>query len=305
MRKLIVRADDIGYSDVCNIGSFEAIEKGIVTSADVMFDTPGTVDALHRLKNYPWLSIGWHTHFWGSPILGGERVPSLYDAKRKGFRTDLYTAEDVSYEEALVECRAQMELCVSILGKAPDVGDLMNRVESPFTKALQKVMDEYGIVSDFMGTDLGIPKFLYEAGEKWRSRKIYARGIMEYCRPLKKEPLTACGWTDSITALQDYDPIRFYVEDESHLLNTPEDTISMHAWHPGYIDYYVYRHGDYTPAAYVFKDIRTVDVHALCSEKVRQWIRENKIELVNMRDALYGTREYQNHLKAAGSDLAV
>ena len=34
--KLVIRGDDVGYSKVCNIGSFEAIENGVVTSADVM-----------------------------------------------------------------------------------------------------------------------------------------------------------------------------------------------------------------------------------------------------------------------------
>ena len=31
----------------------------------------------------------------------------------------------------------------------------------------------------------------------------------------------------------------------------------------------------------------------------------NRVELVNVRDALYGTQEYQNHLRAIGSDLCV
>jgi hypothetical protein len=39
-RKMVVRADDIGMSKVCNIGTFEAIEHGVVTAADVMLDSP-------------------------------------------------------------------------------------------------------------------------------------------------------------------------------------------------------------------------------------------------------------------------
>jgi predicted glycoside hydrolase/deacetylase ChbG (UPF0249 family) len=56
--KLIIRADDVGYTDVYNIGAFETIDRGVVTSADVMLDTPGTVDALERLKSLPWISVG-------------------------------------------------------------------------------------------------------------------------------------------------------------------------------------------------------------------------------------------------------
>ena len=105
-RKLIIRADDMGYSLVSNIGAFRTIEEGIVTSADVMLDCPGTEDALTRLRYMPWISVGWHDHFWGSPVLDPSKVPSMYDKKRGGFREDLKTATDVNPEEALAELRA-------------------------------------------------------------------------------------------------------------------------------------------------------------------------------------------------------
>lgn len=302
--KLVVRADDVGYSKVHNLGTFETLDRGIVTSVDVMLDVPGTEDALMQLRNYPWISVGWHTHFWGSPVLGGEQVPSLFDPERSGFRRDL-AAADVCFEEALAECRAQMERCIRILGKAPDVGGSFVDVRSPFGRACQQVHEEYGIVTDFMGTDLGSPSEIYNVQNRWAQRKIYVRGIWEYVRPLKQAPLAENGYTDSISALLDYDPIRYYVEDESGLLQIHDDSITVHAWHPGYVDYYVYRCGDHSPGAPVFKDIRTVDVHALCSPQVRQWICDNGVELINMRDALYGTNEYQNHLRAVGSELAV
>ena len=77
MQKLIIRTDDVGYTNVCNIGTFETYDRGFGTSADIMLDTPGTVDALQRLRNYPWISVGWHTHFWGSAISDPARVRSL------------------------------------------------------------------------------------------------------------------------------------------------------------------------------------------------------------------------------------
>ena len=48
--RMIIRADDVGFTDVCNIGTFETMTNGVVTSADVMLESPGTVDALNRLK---------------------------------------------------------------------------------------------------------------------------------------------------------------------------------------------------------------------------------------------------------------
>ena len=44
-------------------------------------------------------------------------------------------------------------------------------------------------------------------------------------------------------------------------------------------------------------------VAALCDIRLRNWIKQNRIELVNFHDALYATDEYQNHLRLIGSDL--
>ena len=40
MQKLIIRTDDVGYTNVCNIGTFETYDRGFGTSADIMLDTP-------------------------------------------------------------------------------------------------------------------------------------------------------------------------------------------------------------------------------------------------------------------------
>ena len=316
--KLIIRADDVGYSKVCNIGAFETLDQGVVTSMDIMLDTPGAIDALNRLKNYPWISIGWHTHFWGSPVLGGDAVPTLFDSQRDGFRKDLTTASDVSYEEALAELRAEMNMCLDILGRTPDVGATFQG-GTPFARAMDQVNKEFHLVVNYMGMDQRIPLELedqnetvfksfskiYASDERWKERNIFMRGLLEYCVPLKANPRTKDGWTDSLCALEQYDPIRYYTQDESKLLELSDDSITVHAWHPGYIDYYVLRKGDYSAGAHVFKEVRPIDVHALCSNEVKDWIRSNKIELINLRDALYGTNEYQNHLRNIGSDLAV
>ena len=79
----------------------------------------------------------------------------------------------------------------------------------------------------------------------------------------------------------------------------------MICWHPGYLDWTNYRDGDYGPNAKYFTLCRITDTHALCSEELKDWIRVNRLELVNFRDAMYGTRSYQNHLCQIGSDLYV
>lgn len=285
--QLVVRADDVGYTDVCNIGAFEAIENGIVTSADIMLDCPGTVDALYRLQKLPWISVGWHAHFWGTPVLNPKDVPTLYDASRKGFRKDLRLLEDVDYEEALAECRAEMDRCVEILGRAPDVSGF-GMGDTPMSRAMATVEKEYGMKTGFMF----MPGFTGSA-EDWDGKKIIAMGFEAF----------ADLQTDSLTEIEKYDPIRYYLQDLGGLLKLPDHAVALNCWHPGYIDYFVYRLGDYGPNARNFITARPVDVHALCSDEVKDWIKRNKIQLINLRDALYETHEYQNHLRSMGSDL--
>ncbi len=324
-RKMVIRADDVGHSKVCNIGTFEAIANGLVCSVDIMLDSPGTEDALERLRAYPWLSLGWHMHMWGAPTLDAKLVPSLVE---KGgqfdgrFRMDMAQAQDVVPAEAVMELRAQLNKCLRILGRVPDTGNGGND-NTPWGRAVKQVSDEFGLVYNFAGSAPTLPNYQKKvndaqkageewakyysatpspggkADEKWASRKIYATaGTNAYIDLL----------TDSISKVEkEYDPVLFYTEDRSGILKTPEDWITWQAWHPGYVDYYVYRLGERVNRARAQQFVvgRTQDVAALCDPRLRNWIKANRIELVNFRDALYGTRQFQNHLESIGSDLAL
>lgn len=325
-RKMIFRADDVGFSNVCNIGTFEAIENGVVTSADVMLDSPGTEDALERLRDYPWISVGWHMHMWGAPVLDPAQVPSLVEKAGPftgRFRTDLRQAEDVDFDEAVMELRAQLERCARILGKVPDTGG-GSRGNAAWGRACLQVQDEYGLAYNFAGSarpvseewinhikaakDAGeewakyyeVPdRSLGKADEKWASRRIFSPGGTNATINLL---------TDSVSAVEkNYDPVLYYTADPNRMLELPDDMILTKAWHPGYVDYYVYRLGERVNRARAQQFVvgRVQDVAALCDVRLKNWIKANNIELVNTRDALYGTREYQNHLNAIGSDLAI
>ncbi len=296
--KLVIRADDVGYTDVCNIGTFKTLEQGISTSADVMLDTPGTEDALLRLGEMPWISVGWHTHFWGTPILDPSEVPSLVeeDQGRIRFRKDLRCAEDVVFEQALRECRTQIDKCVRFLGRAPDVGMAMGN--SSMDQAIRQVCSEYGIAIDFAAQRMTFPGMGEppKVDDQWAGRNISFADAM---------PVTAPLLSDDPAVRETYDPVRFFLEDQGKLLEYKADEVAVVPWHPGYLDDYVYKLGDYGPFAQNFLFARLTDVKALCAAQVKNWIRDKKVELVNMRDALYGTREYQNYLKSTGSDLAL
>ncbi|MBC2665286.1 ChbG/HpnK family deacetylase [Novosphingobium flavum] len=324
-RRMIVRVDDVGMSKVCNIGTFTAIDGGIPSAADIMLDSPGTEDALERLRAYPWLSVGWHTHMWGAPVLPAAEVPSLVE--RGGqfdgrFRTDLSRSPDVVYEEAVRELRAQLLRCARILGRMPDTGG-NNNPTTPWTRAMRTVLDDYGIPYNYSATEPTGAAYLkrikdarargeewakyysdtpqpgVKALPRWADRKIVTPASAEAFRDLL---------TDSVSSVEkNYDPVLFYTEDRSGILTYPMDVVTWQAWHPGYVDYYTYRLGERVNRARAQQFVvgRAQDVAALTDPRLRAWIREHKIELINFRDALYGSHEFQNHLLASGSDLAV
>ncbi len=63
MKYLIVNADDFGYGGGINRGIVEAHLHGVVTSAGLMVNTPGTDEAVRMASELPGLSLGLHVNF--------------------------------------------------------------------------------------------------------------------------------------------------------------------------------------------------------------------------------------------------
>lgn len=303
-RRMIVRADDVGATIVYNMGVFEAIDKGIVTWADIMLDSPGTIDALKKLKARPWISVGWHAHMWGSPVLPAKQVPSLVvpagEPFAGRFRTDLQTAPDVKYEEALAELRAEMQLSIKYLGHAPTFGSAGNGMPgqpitpSPFTQAKQKVVDEYGLIDGWYNAMGKKP-----ALAKWVDKKVFYTdnlvGVKDFYQ------------TDSVADWENnYSPVNYYTQDRGGQIPLmDEGWTPVRAFHPAYLDLWTYRYmerGDRTMSRR-FTITRLLDLEGLTSDKTKDWVRQNHIALVSPEDVLFDRNRYQQHLKAIGSDL--
>jgi hopanoid biosynthesis associated protein HpnK len=81
MKKLIVNADDFGFTAGVNEGIARAFQKGIVTSASIMAAGPAFDDAVERARSNPHLSVGCHLMILGAaPVSPPRQVPSLIDS---------------------------------------------------------------------------------------------------------------------------------------------------------------------------------------------------------------------------------
>ena len=68
MKQLLIRADDLGYSDGVNYGIAKAVNKGVVKSVGVMTNMPTAMDGLKIIKKrkcMPWTAykyLCWKTN---------------------------------------------------------------------------------------------------------------------------------------------------------------------------------------------------------------------------------------------------
>ena len=78
MRRLIVNADDFGFTSGVNRAIVEAHTRGIVTSSTLMANGPAFLEAAQLAKTAPRLSVGCHVVLIdGEPVLVAEQVRTL------------------------------------------------------------------------------------------------------------------------------------------------------------------------------------------------------------------------------------
>lgn len=111
--KLIVNADDFGYSRAVNYGIVDSFHFGIVTSTTMMMNMPGTEHAIQLAKQNPDLGVGIHLVLTCRKPISGN-VPSLVTSSGY-FKTkeEIMAFQDISEEEVQREWIAQIEKFLS------------------------------------------------------------------------------------------------------------------------------------------------------------------------------------------------
>ncbi len=258
--KLILKADDMGYTETCTDGAMMAIQEGYVTLAGIMLDTPGTEDALEKIKPLTWLSMDWVTKFWGAPVLGSAAVPSLVDENGE-FWTDLLARQDLNDQELYAELEAEILRCIRLCGRAPLGTQPTGNPQ--VDEAKKKVCARFGIYYDYSG----------------------AGGFV---RPYGDERKAAM----CFESYPDYHPLATIAEALEQ--DAPAVMVTLQ---PGFLDDYVLRTTLEGPRSSISIQ-RLEDVKVLCSPELKALIQENQAELVTLRDVIFHKRDYQNFLAA-------
>jgi hypothetical protein len=115
-RLLVIHADDLGMAHTVNRATFQALERGWVTSASILVPCPWFPEVARFARAHPDADLGihlaltseWTTLRWG-PVSPVDQVKSLLDADGYFPMLESTAAQRARPEEAERELRAQIE----------------------------------------------------------------------------------------------------------------------------------------------------------------------------------------------------
>jgi len=248
MKKLLIRADDLGYSEGVNYGMAKSVIEGIVGSVGVMPNMPATVHGLNLLKNTN-VCLGQHTNICiGKPISDPSLIPSITNANGEFKSSKEYrqSKEDfVVLDEVVLEIEAQYKRYLELVGEAPRYFDGHAVVSRNFFKGLEIVAEKYGLKYSAISPE---------------------DTLVNICDH---------NFAISMDAMKpDYKPfesLKQFVE------NTKSDQYGMFICHPGYLDGYILKNSSLTLP-------RPLEVDMVCDPTVRKWLNEYGVELITYDD---------------------
>ena len=111
--RLIVGADDFGWTQGINRGIIDAHKNGIVTATSLMVNAPYAEEAAKAATKFPGLEVGVHLNMVnGRPILSPNDVPTLVDASGRFYNLKQVELRAVTgrlnTEELVAEFKAQI-----------------------------------------------------------------------------------------------------------------------------------------------------------------------------------------------------
>lgn len=256
MKKILLRADDLGYSEAVNYGIEKTVKEGLIRSVGVMVNMPATKHGVHLLKDEP-IAFGQHTNFCaGQPISNPKLIPSLVDKDGMFKTSSVYrkAEEDfVHYDEALIEIEAQYHRFLALFNKKPDYFEGHAVASANFFRALEDFAQENGLKYS------GIPEGK-EPNDLDEGSYVFINQSKVY---MTMESMN-----------KSYEPYNTFYK----MVNgSREDGVEMMIFHPGYLDDYIIQH-----SSLLFP--RTKEVTFLTDPEISNFLIDKEIDCLDYRD---------------------
>lgn len=240
--RLIVNADDFGISKAINLGIIEAYNEGIVKSTTLMCNMEAVDHAIKLANENPGIGVGIHFVLTaGKPLAQG--VDSLVDEEGNFLKSE--GIEEKSKKDDIrkeLECQFNKFLSYGIKPTHIDTHHHVHRIKKVF-----EVVEEIAIKNN-------LPVRLM--GETYDSIYKEIKSTSKFSESFyEKEMVTE---DNLIRLLEEYKDF---------------ETVELMS-HPGYLDQNILNRTSYTIE-------RTIELETLVSRKVKEYIKENNIELIS------------------------
>lgn len=248
MKQILVRADDLGFSEGVNYGIEKSVKEGIIRSVGVMTNMPASEHGVNLLKDCA-VCLGLHTNICvGTPLTDPDLIPSIIGENGEFKTSKQYrsTKEDfVVLDEVILEIEAQYQRFVELTGQKPRYFEGHAVMSDNFIKGMEIVAKRH---------DCDYLPFSFTGPVQFRNTLLYAS--MDSMGP-------------------NYDP--FESLKRSSLKNYGENGMCMFVCHPGYLDAYIMKKSS-------LLEPRVLEVEMCCSQETKGWLKENNIEIVTYDD---------------------
>lgn len=256
--KLLVQSDDYGITRAQALGCLYGIHRGIIRNTGLFANMPWAdecVALIHNDLNHIAFGIDLNAST-GPSILGHDRLPTLTheDGRFLGSRENraLDTEENNHdhlkdhRDELYQEFKAQIEKYISLTGHKPDY--IHNHAYG--TPTTEEVTHSLAVEYNIMTTT----GFMTCGNVKQGNTGWYTGGGPE--NQLKE------------------DPIDYILSDRGKILNSEYGYIISHC---GYVDAELLQLSS-------FNTCRIKDLECMTSKAIKEWIKENRIELITFND---------------------
>ena len=257
MRKLVVNADDFGFTRDVNQGIIEAHREGILTATTIMSEGAAFDDAVKLARENPTLDIGVHLVLVGQPPYP-MTVAQLTRAVMLG-RIPIYE-----------ELSAQVKRVLDA-GLQPSHLDTHKHTHllPPVLNAVAKISEEFKI--PWVRRPFDFP--MEPRGISWQKRSVnraFGAVRSRFERVLARH---GCRSTDHFAGFQITG--KFDASDVSALIRSLPEGSTEFMCHPGICT------AELRAARTRLKESREKELRALTAPEVRDALRESGVELVN------------------------
>lgn len=148
MGKLLIRADDLGYSEGINFGIVKSIKDGLIRNVGFMVNMPASLHGYELIKEYD-ICLGQHTNICvGKPLTDPKLIPSITNLNGEFKSSKQYRSsiEDfVVLDEVILEIEAQYQRYIEIVFEDPHYFEGHAVASENFFKGLEIVAKRHNL----------------------------------------------------------------------------------------------------------------------------------------------------------------